>query len=33
MSPWIAYHHPLLDAKFKIDPNDQSIVWTNHIDG
>ena len=22
-APRIAYHHPLLDAKFKIDPNDQ----------
>lgn len=29
MKPWIAYHHPLLDAKFKIDPNDESIVWTD----
>src|SRR5262245_60357487 len=29
MSPRIAYHHPLLDAKFKIDPNDNSIVWTD----
>ena len=29
MSPRIAYHHPLLDAKFKIDPNDDSIVWTD----
>lgn len=27
--PKIAYHHPLLDAKFKIDPNDDSIVWTD----
>jgi len=24
-----AYHHPLLDAKFKIDPADRSIVWTD----
>ena len=29
MSPRIAYHHPLLDAKFKIDPRDDSIVWTD----
>jgi 2,4-dienoyl-CoA reductase-like NADH-dependent reductase (Old Yellow Enzyme family) len=29
-SPRIAYHHPLLDAKFKIDPRDDSIVWTDH---
>jgi 2,4-dienoyl-CoA reductase-like NADH-dependent reductase (Old Yellow Enzyme family) len=29
MSPRIAYRHPLLDAKFKIDPNDNSIVWTD----
>jgi NADPH2 dehydrogenase len=29
MAPRIAYHHPLLDAKFKIDPNDDSIVWTD----
>jgi len=28
-SPRIAYHHPLLDAKFKIDPHDDSIVWTD----
>jgi 2,4-dienoyl-CoA reductase-like NADH-dependent reductase (Old Yellow Enzyme family) len=28
-SPRIAYHHPLLDAKFKIDPHDESIVWTD----
>ncbi len=27
--PKIAYHHPLLDEKFKIDPNDDSIVWTD----
>jgi 2,4-dienoyl-CoA reductase-like NADH-dependent reductase (Old Yellow Enzyme family) len=24
--PRIAYHHPLLDAKFKIDPHDESVV-------
>jgi NADPH2 dehydrogenase len=29
LEPRIAYHHPLLDAKFGIDPNDQSIVWTD----
>ena len=28
-SPRIAYHHPLLDAKFKIDPHDEAIVWTD----
>lgn len=28
-APRIAYHHPLLDAKFKIDPHDESIVWTD----
>src|SRR5688572_17314795 len=28
-APRIAYHHPLLDAKFRIDPNDQSVVWTD----
>jgi NADPH2 dehydrogenase len=27
--PRIAYHHPLLDAKFKIDPHDDSVVWTD----
>ena len=27
--PRIAYHHPLLDAKFRIDPHDASIVWTD----
>lgn len=29
MAPRIAYHHPLLDVKFKIDPRDDSIVWTD----
>jgi len=28
-SPRIAYHHPLLDVKFRIDPRDDSIVWTD----
>ncbi len=30
LEPRIAYHHPLLDEKFGIDPNDQSVVWTDH---
>jgi NADPH2 dehydrogenase len=25
----IAYHHPLLDEKFQIDPKDDSVVWTD----
>ncbi len=29
LEPRIAYHHPLLDAKFGIDPADESIVWTD----
>jgi 2,4-dienoyl-CoA reductase-like NADH-dependent reductase (Old Yellow Enzyme family) len=29
LEPRIAYHHPLLDAKFGIDPQDSSIVWTD----
>ena len=29
LEPRIAYHHPLLDEKFGIDPNDESVVWTN----
>ena len=29
LEPRIAYHHPLLDAKFGIDPHDQSVVWTD----
>jgi 2,4-dienoyl-CoA reductase-like NADH-dependent reductase (Old Yellow Enzyme family) len=28
-APRIAYHHPLLDAKFKIDPQDETIVLTD----
>lgn len=28
-SPRIAYHHPLLDEKFNIDPDDDSVVWTD----
>jgi 2,4-dienoyl-CoA reductase-like NADH-dependent reductase (Old Yellow Enzyme family) len=27
--PRIAYHHPLLDAKYKIDPQNPSIVFTD----
>jgi 2,4-dienoyl-CoA reductase-like NADH-dependent reductase (Old Yellow Enzyme family) len=27
--PRIAYHHPLLDAKFGIDPTNDAIVWTD----
>ena len=29
MEPRIAYHHPLLDAKFGIAPQDGSVVWTD----
>ena len=29
LEPRIAYHHPLLDEKFQIDPADQSVVWTD----
>lgn len=29
MEPRIAYHHPLLDAKYGIDPDDDSLVWTD----
>ncbi len=29
LEPRIAYHHPLLDAKFGIDPNDETLVWTD----
>jgi 2,4-dienoyl-CoA reductase-like NADH-dependent reductase (Old Yellow Enzyme family) len=28
-APRIAYHHPLLDAKFHIEANDDSVVWTD----
>ncbi len=28
-APRIAYHHPLLDAKFGIDERDNAIVWTD----
>jgi 2,4-dienoyl-CoA reductase-like NADH-dependent reductase (Old Yellow Enzyme family) len=28
-APRIAYRHPLLDAKFKIDPQDDSVVFTD----
>lgn len=27
--PRIAYHHPLLDSKFKIDPKDTAVVFTD----
>jgi 2,4-dienoyl-CoA reductase-like NADH-dependent reductase (Old Yellow Enzyme family) len=29
LQPRIAYHHPLLDAKFGIDPHDRTVVWTD----
>ncbi len=29
LEPRIAYHHPLLDEKFGIDPSDESVVWTD----
>ena len=29
MEPRIAYHHPLLDAKFGIAAQDDSVVWTD----
>ncbi len=29
LEPRIAYHHPLLDPKFGIDPQDDSVVWTD----
>ena len=29
LEPRIAYHHPLLDPKFGIDPDDDSVVWTD----
>jgi 2,4-dienoyl-CoA reductase-like NADH-dependent reductase (Old Yellow Enzyme family) len=29
LEPRIAYHHPLLDAKFGIDPDDDSLVYSD----
>jgi len=29
LEPRIAYHHPLLDAKFGIDPRDDAVVWSD----
>ena len=29
LEPKIAYHHPLLDEKFAIDPTDESVVWAD----
>src|SRR4030095_8930256 len=29
LAPRIAYHHPLLDAKFGIDPGEESVGWTD----
>ncbi|MCA9120165.1 MAG: NADH:flavin oxidoreductase [Planctomycetaceae bacterium] len=29
LEPRIAYHHPLLDEKFGIDPHNNSVVWTD----
>ncbi|MEX0825096.1 MAG: NADH:flavin oxidoreductase, partial [Pirellulaceae bacterium] len=34
LEPRIAYHHPLLDPRFAIDPDDNGIVWTDdQLDG
>jgi 2,4-dienoyl-CoA reductase-like NADH-dependent reductase (Old Yellow Enzyme family) len=30
LEPRIAYHHPLLDEKFGIDPRDDSVIWTDN---
>jgi NADPH2 dehydrogenase len=29
LEPRIAYHHPLLDLKFDIDPDNAAVVWTD----
>jgi 2,4-dienoyl-CoA reductase-like NADH-dependent reductase (Old Yellow Enzyme family) len=29
LEPRIAYHHPLLDPKFGIDPSDDAVVWSD----
>ncbi len=29
LEPRIAYHHPLLDGRFGISPDDDSVVWTD----
>jgi NADPH2 dehydrogenase len=29
LQPRIAYHHPLLDEKFGIDPSDDAVVWSD----
>ncbi len=29
LEPRIAYHHPMLDAKFGIDPADSEVVWSD----
>ncbi len=29
LEPRIAFHHPLLDAKFGIEPGDHAVVWTD----
>jgi NADPH2 dehydrogenase len=29
LEPRIAYHHPLLDEKFQIDPQDTAVLWTD----
>ncbi len=29
LQPRIAYHHPLLDAKYGLDPQEDSLVWTD----
>ncbi|WP_164102677.1 oxidoreductase [Candidatus Laterigemmans baculatus] len=34
LEPRIAYHHPLLDERFGIDPEDPSVVWSDdELDG
>ncbi|MBI1375272.1 MAG: NADH:flavin oxidoreductase [Phycisphaera sp.] len=29
LEPRVAYHHPLLDAKFNIAPDDDSVLWSD----
>lgn len=30
LEPRIAFHHPLLDAKYPLESDDETLVWTDH---